>query len=112
MRSDRRDMIMVTASPSRTRSAMTVRSGDQERLADESRRGQDAFERIVKPHLRPEDDGKFVAIDIATGSYEIDPDDYQATERLLARTPDARVWLLRAGSETTYRILGNGQVNH
>lgn len=82
---------------------MTVTAPDQ--LAEEARQGQEAFDRFVKPHLRPEDDGKFVAIDIHSGSYEIDADDYEATGRLMARLPGARIWLLRVGQPTTYRIV-------
>ena len=78
------------------------------RLAEEARRGQEAFDQFVKPKLRPEDDGKFVAVDIQSGSYEIDADDYQATGRLMARLPGARIWLLRAGHPTTYRIVRLG----
>jgi hypothetical protein len=48
--------------------------------------------------------GKFVAVDIHSGDYEIDADDYQATGRLMARLPAARIWLLRAGQPTTYRM--------
>lgn len=73
-------------------------------FAEEARRGQEAFERHVRPVLRPEDDGKFVAIDIETGDHELDADDYAATGRLLARRPDARLWLLRVGQATAYRI--------
>ena len=34
----------------------------------------------IKPS-RPEDDGKFVAIDVETGDYEIDEDDYGCPNR-------------------------------
>jgi hypothetical protein len=54
--------------------------------------------------LRPEDDGKFVAIDVETGDYEIDNDDYAAVARLRSRKPTADVWLMRAGYPTTYRM--------
>ena len=40
-----------------------------------ARRGQDLYERAVRPHVGSEDDGKFVAIDIETGTYEMDRDD-------------------------------------
>ena len=83
---------------------MAVGQQAQDRLVDEARRGQEAFDRFVKPKLRPEDDGKFIAVDIQSGSYEIDSDDYEATGRLMARLPGARIWLLRAGQPTTYRI--------
>jgi hypothetical protein len=66
--------------------------------------GGDIFDRQVRPTLRPEDDGKFVAIDVETGEYEMDADDYTAVTRLRARKPAADVWLLRAGYPTTCRI--------
>lgn len=79
-----------------------------DRLAEEARRGQEAFDLHVRPKLLPDDDGKFVAVDINSGSYEIDADDYQATGRLMTRVPGARIWLLRAGQPTTYRIVRLG----
>ena len=75
--------------------------------AELARLGSEIFERRVRPALRPEDDGKFVAIDVRTGEFEIDADDYAAVSRLRARVPTADVWLARAGSPTTYRI-GSG----
>ena len=53
--------------------------------------------------LKPEDVGKFAAIDIETGLYETDRDDYTATERLLARNPEAQIWLGRVGQPATVR---------
>ncbi len=66
--------------------------------------GEDIFIRQVRPALRPEDDGKFVAIDVETGAYEIDEDDYTAVARLRARKPAADMWLMRAGYPATCRI--------
>ena len=63
-----------------------------------ARRGQEIYDRKVKPGLRPEDDGKFVAIDIESGDYEIDRDDFQATERLFTRRTDAPIWLMRGSA--------------
>jgi hypothetical protein len=75
------------------------------RTLDElARLGGDIFDRQVRPVLRPEDDGKFVAIDVETGNYEVDADDYAAVARLRARKPAADVWLVRAGYPTTYRM--------
>ena len=73
-------------------------------LAEDARQGQEAFDQYVRPKLRSEDHGKFVAIDIQSGSYEIDADDYLATGRLLARLPAARIWLMRVGQATAYRM--------
>jgi hypothetical protein len=68
------------------------------------RLGDVAFDRYVRPTLRPEDDGKFVAIDVDTGDHEIDEDDYAAVMRLRARRPSADVWLACIGQPTTYRL--------
>lgn len=69
-----------------------------------ARRGQEIYDRAIRPCIEAGSEGKFVAIDIETGAYEIDADDYTATERLLARTPDAQIWLLRVGYRAAYRI--------
>ncbi|WP_020471288.1 hypothetical protein [Zavarzinella formosa] len=68
------------------------------------RLGQEAFDRTVRSRLQPEDDGKFVAIDVDSEDYEIDLDDYAAIKRLLARCPAAQVLLLRAGQKGTCRF--------
>jgi hypothetical protein len=72
-----------------------------------SRRGTEIFERDVRPRLRPGDDDKFVAIDIESGEFELDCDDYAATERLLARVPRAKIWIARVGQKVAYRIGGS-----
>jgi hypothetical protein len=69
-----------------------------------ARLGSEAFDRHVRPMLRPEDDGKFVAIDIDTGDHEIDEDDYAAVMRLRTRRPSAEVWLGRIGQPAAYRM--------
>ena len=69
-----------------------------------ARMGKDVYERQVKPLLRPEDTGKFVAVDIHTGAYEIDADDYTAVQRLRARLPTAEIWMMCAGFATAIRF--------
>lgn len=71
-----------------------------------ARRGNAIYEGDVRARLSPEDDGKFVAIDIETGGYEIDPDELVACDRLRARIPEAQVWLVRAGSRYLHRFGG------
>jgi hypothetical protein len=71
-----------------------------------AQKGQTIYERDIRPHLGAEDEGKFVAIDIETGAYETDRDDFTATERLLSRHPHAQIWLLRVGQRTAYRLGG------
>jgi hypothetical protein len=69
-----------------------------------ARVGSEVFERLVRPMLRPDDDGKFVAIDVQTGDYELDEDDYAAVSRLRARKPAADAWLSRIGQPAAYRM--------
>ncbi len=77
------------------------------RLEEVSRLGRETYERSVLPLLRSEDMGKFVAVDVDSGAYEVDADDYTATERLMQRRPNARIWLARAGECAAYRIGGH-----
>jgi len=69
-----------------------------------ARLGEEVFDRRVRPALKDKDDGKFVAIDIATGDYELDEDDYAAVTRLRVRRPAAEVWLGRVGQPAAYRM--------
>ncbi len=71
-----------------------------------ARRGRAYYEREIAPNLELGDAGKFVAIDIETGAFEVDSDDYAATERLLTRNANAQVWLERVGQYAAYRIGG------
>jgi hypothetical protein len=48
-----------------------------------AQRGDDIYERGIHPQLDADDDGKFVAIDIETRPYEIDPDELAASGGLL-----------------------------
>jgi hypothetical protein len=74
-----------------------------------ARRGQEIYDRDIQPQVAPSDKGKFVAIDIETGMYQIDTDDYTAVARLLAQNPNAQSWLVRVGAESAYRT-GRGPV--
>jgi hypothetical protein len=69
-----------------------------------ARVGSEVFDRQVRPLLRPEDEGKLVAIDVDTGDHEIDEDDYTAVKRLQTRRPTAEVWLGRVGRPAAYRM--------
>lgn len=69
-----------------------------------ARLGSDIFTRLVRPSLRPADDGKFVAIDISSGDFELHEDDYTAVARLRTRYPAAVIWLERAGYPAAYQM--------
>jgi hypothetical protein len=63
-----------------------------------AKRGEEIFEKDVKPHLKRRDSMDFVVIDIETGDYEIDASELAACLRLRERIPDAQIWARRVGS--------------
>lgn len=67
-------------------------------------RGDAVYEKDVRPQLKPADDGKFAAIDIDSGMYEIDADELKAGNRLRARIPEAQIWMVRIGHRSVHRI--------
>ena len=69
-----------------------------------SARGQAIFERDIVQNLGDANPYHFVLIDIETGDYEVDADEMAASDRLLARHPDAQVWMRRVGSPYAYRF--------
>ena len=78
---------------------------DPRRTPEElARLGAEVFDRRVQPMIRPDDDGKFVAVDVGTGDFELDDDDYAAVARLRTRSPQAEIWLGRVGAPAAYRM--------
>ncbi len=69
-----------------------------------ARRGDEIYERVFRSTLERGNEGKFVAIDIETGAYEVDTDELGASDRLLARVPNAQIWLRRIGSRYAHRF--------
>ncbi len=71
-----------------------------ERLPREevARRGDEIFEARIAPSITNEEPQWYVLIDVDTGDYEIDASAIAASDRLLARHPDAQVWFRRVGS--------------
>lgn len=66
--------------------------------------GEDILHRVVEPNATPEQDGLFVAINVDTGEYEIDPKLNAAIDRHLARDPDSYLWLARIGRPSVYKF--------
>jgi hypothetical protein len=63
-----------------------------------AQRGDAMYERSLTELNPAGNEGKFVAIDIETGAYEIDGDELAASDRLLTRLPQAQIWVRRIGS--------------
>lgn len=61
------------------------------------RRGEAIYERDVLPNASPEDQDKYVAIDIESGEFEMDLNEHLACDRLRARVHDPQIWMERIG---------------
>ena len=85
--------------------AVTKRRYSKEEFA---RRGDAIYEKIL-PKLTRKDVGKFLAIDIETGEYEIAADEMKAGDKLLKRIPGAQIWMVRVGYATV-RSFGGRQI--
>ncbi|MGH3089653.1 MAG: hypothetical protein ACRDSJ_20395 [Rubrobacteraceae bacterium] len=68
------------------------------------RRGEDIYERALRERVEPEHDGRFLAVDILSGDYEIANEALAATARLRERRPDAAPYLVRVGRPTAFRL--------
>ena len=71
-----------------------------------ARRGDAVYENDIRPQLKPADEGKFAAIDIESGTFELDHDELKAGNKLRARIPEAQIWMLRVGHRSVHRIGG------
>ena len=64
-------------------------------------------EKIYQPlrdELEAQHKGKIFVVDIETGNYEIADEDLEATDRLLAKNPDAITYGLRIGFGPIYKL--------
>ncbi|MCW3096620.1 MAG: hypothetical protein JWL77_2238 [Chthonomonadaceae bacterium] len=68
------------------------------------KRGQEIYERVLRTQVESQHQGEFLVLDILSGAYEIDRDDLTASDRLLARKPDAVLYGLRIGYPAAYRL--------
>jgi hypothetical protein len=71
-----------------------------------ARWGQELYRSTVVPVLTAGDHGRFVAIDIDTGEYEIDDSEREASFRLRARLPMSQTWMERVGHRGAHKITG------
>jgi hypothetical protein len=81
-------------------------TGGQPRYSKEehARRGTALYEQQVRPQVEAANHGKVVAIDVDTGAFEVADDTLTASQRLLARLPDAQIWCVRIGYPAVYRF--------
>ena len=71
---------------------------------EHARRGTAIYEQQVRPQVEEGNQGKVVAIDVESGAFEVAEDTLTASERLLARYPDAQIWCVRIGHRGVHRF--------
>lgn len=85
---------------------MQTKRGPRYSKEEFARRGEEIFEKVVRPQLQGKNPLHFLAIDIETGAFEVDADEMRACDRLEERVPDAQIWLRRVGSKSARRFGG------
>ena len=67
---------------------------------------REIYQEKIKPLVEPQESGKFIVIDVASGDYEIDEEIVEAFDRLKARRPAAVAGGLRIGHRATFKMPG------
>ena len=62
---------------------------------EQKRRGQAIYDAQIRQLIAPEDEGKYVLVDVLTGDYEIDERSVEARVRLRKRRPEAVIHTMR-----------------
>jgi hypothetical protein len=80
--------------------------GRQPRYSKEehARRGTAIYDERVRPQGDAGNRGKVVAIDLDTEEFDVAEDSLAASQRLLARHPDAQIWCVRIGYPAVHRF--------
>ena len=77
---------------------------EDHKLEQIAKLGMEIYAQTIMPQLLPAHKGKYVAIDVHSGDFEVNSDSYAAFAKLKEREPSADVWLERAGSPTAYKF--------
>ena len=67
-------------------------------------RGEQIYEEQIKPLVEPQENGKFVVIDVESGDYEIANELPDASQRLRERQPDCVGFGARIGCESAFHM--------
>ena len=67
-------------------------------------RGNELYNRKIRPLVEEREAGRVVAIDIESGEFEVAENTIEASNRLLARRPDAQTWFIRIGHRGVHRF--------
>ena len=68
------------------------------------KRGKALYQREIRQKVEAGNKGKVLVIDIETGEYEIDDDHLTASDRAIAKRPDAALFAMRIGYPALGRL--------
>ena len=71
--------------------------------------GKKIYQEQIKPLVEPQENGKFISIDVESGDYEIADSLLTASHRLRDRRPDSVRFGGRVGYRSAYRIGWRGR---
>lgn len=81
--------------------------GDERHTAQRvARRGKELYERNIRSEVEPKYEGRFLALDVESGDYEVGNDALPTSARLRERKPDAVLYLIRVGRPAAFRLGG------
>lgn len=72
-------------------------------------RGEVIYEERIKALVEPQENGKFIVIDIESGDYEVDWKALIASRRLRERRPDSIRYGAKVGCKFAYHIGSGGR---
>jgi len=75
-------------------------------------RGDQLFESSIRKQVEGLPANFFVAIDIESGDFETGSDSLEVTHRLLARHPEAQIFMRRVGFRWTIRLGGGPRITN
>ena len=76
------------------------------RLGEITTLGKAIYREKIKHLVEPEENGKFIVIDVESGDYEIDEEDVVASNRLRERRPEAVTYGVIIGYRVAYSLGG------
>jgi hypothetical protein len=69
------------------------------------RRGEDYYLHELQPKVdTAANKGKFLVLDVVSGTYEIEEEDLTASRKVLSRRPDGVLYGIRIGFPTAYKV--------
>jgi hypothetical protein len=67
-------------------------------------RGKSIYDQQIRAQVEPEQIGKFLIIDIESGDFDLDDDEFAASRRAHARHPDGAFFGMRVGCRSSGTI--------